>query len=371
MPLPYILFILIALLPFFFRISAIGKKSIFFILLLFIVLVTGLRSEYVGADSVQYYFSFSELNKMSLIRALDTRYDAGYVLFARSVGHFFSSPYAFFFIVALLTFSVAFFFFRRYSKHVFFSILIFFCLEYADFSSLMRQSMALCFLFCSIPFLLRNNIVLFFLFVAVATQFHASAIVGILFFFLDKLRFSRRTIVIFLLSAIVLFLLNKAVWLLVAKMNIGAYALYVDSAYNSMGTSIVNDFIIKVFPSMLFLFLGLKSKEEEMSREENLFFMLSLMNVALSIVALSSLIIGRLCLYFSFAIPIVASYIFLPTCRYKFKPKRLYVNLLLIFVVSFFCVIQIMRPNWMRISPYSPYWAPVNAYGISAAQYFW
>lgn len=371
MPVPYILFILIALVPLIFRIPSAGKKSLFFILLLFIVLVTGLRSEYVGADSVQYYLSYGELNKMSLVQALGTRYDAGYVLFVRLVGHYFSSPYAFFFIVSLLTFSVVFFFFKEYSKHAFFSILVFFCLEYADFSSLMRQSMALCFLLCSVPFLLRGKVLLFLLFVAVATQFHASAIVGILFFFLDKLKFSRRVIVIFLFSAIALFLLNNVVWLLIAQLNIGSYAMYMNSAFNSMGTSVVNDFIIKVFPGLLFLILGLKSKDEELSREENLFFMLSLTNVALSIIALSSLIIGRLCLSFSFAIPIVASYIFLPSCRYKFKPRRLYVNLLLVFIVSFFCVIQIMRPNWMRISPYSPYWAPVDAYGMSMVHYFW
>lgn len=374
MPLPYVGIILLSLLPFTLKEENFiaWKKFLFYALLIFIVTITGLRSQYVGADSVQYFLSFTEINHMTFTEALGTRYAAGYVALVRFVGSLSSSPYVFFFAVSLISFFIAFFFLKKYSSCIFLSVVVFFCLDYANFSSLMRQSLALCILFCGIPFLLKERNILFLVFVGLATLFHASAIVGLFFLILNKITFNKKSILIIISIAIFLAILNSVVWYVIAKINIGSYyaALYVDNPFNTTGTSVINDFLVKVLPGLFTFILVLSVLDFPLTKEENFFCMLSLAYIGISIIALASLILGRISLYFSFSIPIIASYIF-STSKVEFKIKKLYVNILLAFFIVFFSVIQIMRPNWMRITPYSPFWAPVNVYGIDLIRFFW
>ena len=370
MPIPYACFLILSLLPFTLKAEKYTayQKYFFYALLIFIVVITGLRSQYVGTDSISYFLSYSELNNMTLAEAYDTRFEAGYVTLVRLVGFFSLSPYVFFFVISAISFSIAFFLFRKYSGCVFLSILIFFCLEYAHFSHVIRQSLALCILFCGIPCLLKGKKALFILFVVLATLFHESAFVGISFFVLNKIKFSRKTFIIFILIAVVLAVFNNVLWFLIAKLNL-VYAVYATSHYNVSGTNIFNDFMIRVLPGLLVLVFSLSVQKFPLSKEENFFYMLCLTFIGISIIAMSSLIFDRLGFYYSFSVPIVASYIFY-SIKIDFQTKKLYAGILLFFFVAYFSVIQIMRPNWSKITPYSPFWAPVNTYGIESTHYF-
>lgn len=370
MPIPYACFLVLSLLPFTLKAEKYTayQKYFFYALLIFIVVITGLRSQYVGVDSISYFLSYSELNNMTLAEAYDTRFEAGYVTLVRLIGLFSLSPYVFFFVVSVISFSIVFFFLRKYSSCVFLSILIFFCLSYANFVHVMRQSLAECFLLCGIPFLLRGKNILFVLFVALATLFHESAFVGISFLILNKIKFNKKTFAIFISVAVVLAIFNNVLWFLIAKLNL-VYAVYTTTRYNTAGTTIFNAFVIRVLPGLLVLVLCMLVQKTPLSKEKNFFYMLCLAFIGVSIIATSSLIFDRLGLYFSFSVPIVASYIF-SSMKMGFQTKKIIAAVLLIFFVFNFSVIQIMRPNWARITPYTPFWAPVNAYNDGTIRYF-
>ncbi len=374
MPIVYLCFVLISLSVFVLNNDKVLKrirKPFFWGLFIFLVCIMGLRSEYVGADSVQYYLSFNELNQMSLQDALMTRYATGYILFVRFVGFFTRSPYCFFFIVSFATLAIYFRFFSKYSVNVFFSVIVFFCLYWTDFLVLTRQACASCLICLGIPFLLDDRKKIYALFVLGAMLFHESAIIALTFIPLFKLKMTARKIVVCLLCAFFCaeFFL-PLLWKLITLLNVGAYAAYVNSKFNSAGSSVFVDLLIKVFPSLLCLIYGYWSTSQERTKEQNFFLSLNLIGLCFIIIGMKTLILQRLGMYFNIGSVIACSYLFFSKGG-KNISKQILAWGLVVFSVAIFSIIQIERPTWMRISPYSPFWAPFNAYGVDAIQYFW
>lgn len=346
------------------------NKITFILLLFFNIAIVGLRSEYVGADSLQYYLAFNELNEMSFTQALMTRYAQGYILLTRFVGYFARSPYVFFFITALFTISIYFFYLKRFSKNVFFAIIVFFCLNWTLFIAAMRQSYALSFILLGLPFLLNRKKVIFSLFVLIAMQFHSSAFVALCLLPLSSLTINKKTICIFLTSAIFIFSSMTFFWQFVSKYG-GVYASYAISVFNTAGTNIVNDIIIKIIPSLIIFGIAFWGTKEKRDHVTNFFLLVCLLNLCIGIVGLNSLIITRLNGYFDFANPVVATYFLSSNTFRRMRTKIATCLCIIAFFVALFTVIQIERPNWMKITPYSPYWQPINAYGMTMEQYFW
>lgn len=370
MPIIYVAYILAACACMFLSFKPRFPKKIAFLFLLVLnVCIVGLRSEYVGADSVQYYLAFKELNQASLEAAFQTRYAFGYVALNRLVGFFTDSPYVLFFVVGAFSLSVYFWFLKKYSASIFFSIVIFFCSEWTLYIAAMRQSMALACVLLGLPFLFKEKKIIFLLFVFLATQFHTSAIIAISFVFLYSLKITRKTTIVCIACAILLSVLNSLLWKIVALADVGTYANYLDSQFNGKGSSYIVDCCIKIFPALFIFWLGCNTKFQ-MTKKDNFFVVLSLFYLCIRIIALNSIIIDRLSLYFSFSIPILASFLF-DSNRIVQSSRRLLVLFSLFFFVALFCVVQTARPNWMKISPYSPFWKPYNAYYLDMSTYFW
>ena len=370
MPLIYILYILAGCICFgcCFK-PRFPKKIAFLFLLILNICIVGLRSEYVGADSLQYYLAFKELNRASLEAAFQTRYAPGYIALNRLVGFFTDSPYALFFVMGLFSLSVYFYFLKKNSANIFFAIVIFFCSGWELYIVAMRQSMALACILLGLPFLFKEKKIIFLLFVFLATQFHASAIIAAFFVFLYNLKITKKLIIICIVCAALLSVFNFLLGKIVVFVNIGSYANYLDSEFNSAGSSYLVDFCIKVFPALFIFLIGAKAKFQ-MTKEDNFFVVLALFYLCIRIIALNSIIIDRLSLYFSFSTPILASFLF-DSNRIVQSSRRLLISFSLFFFVTLFCAVQITRPNWMKISPYSPFWKPYNAYYLDMSTYFW
>ena len=345
------------------------NKFTFLLLLFFIIAITGLRSEYVGTDSLQNYLAFKELNNMALSHAHATRYALGYVTWTRFIGSFTDSPYVFFFITALLTLSVYFFFLKRYSNSIFSSIIIFFCLNWTLYMVAMRQAYAMMFILLGIPFLLRKKILAFIIFVIIAMQLHSAAIAALLLIPLLKVELNKKNIILFSSVTIFLYFFMDLLWFLVSIFG-KSYMVYMTSDFNTGGTNFIIDIIIKIIPSLFIFYLGYKGCADSKTKEEHFFLTVCLFNICIAIIGLKSVIFTRLNGFFDFANPIVFSY-FLFSKKYKERTIKILTILALLFFVLFFTVIQIERPVWMKISPYSPYWNPINAYGFETIQYFW
>ena len=334
--------------------------------------IMGLRSQYVGADSLQYYLSFIELNNRSLDAALATRYAAGYILFVRLVGLFTNSPYVFFFVSSFVTLSIYFLFLRKYSKNIFMSIIIFFCLNWTAFLVLTRQSLACCCLLIGVPFLLNGRRITFALFVLIAMQFHSSAVVGLAFIPLSQIELNLNKIIVFLVVALVISFCLSLLWKIIPMLGVvNLYASYAGKEQSLAGTSKLVDIIIKFLPAIVCITLGYLSNASERSRANNFWTSLCLISACIKIIAMNSIIFERLSEYFNIAYPLtVANFIF--SDFFNQQTKRLSISVLFcIFCIALFTTVQIVRPNWMKITPYSPFWAPVNAYKLDSVRYFW
>ncbi len=369
MPLVYSFYLLFNVIFLFSCGQNIRKKKIFFFLsLLMIVCIAGFRSEFVGSDSLQYYLAFSELNDMSANDAYHQRYSFGYVALNRLVGCFSMSPYMLFFLIALFTFSAYYFFLKKYSINIFLSIIVFFSFNFAIFLTVGRQAIATSVILFSLSFLFKKRYVVFAFFVGIASLFHPSAIIAILFIVCYKCKISYRTILVFLISSFGLIFLINYLWEIVAMLNISNYFSYQETSFNSSGSSIIVNYIIRVFPGLLCLFLGYE-KKRNYSCSENFFLILCLVHVCISNIACFSIIFERLSLYSGIAIPVVSTY-FLSSNYLNKETKTLYLLVLLLYSISFFEITQTLRPEWFKITPYSPFWEPYNAYGFSAFEYF-
>lgn len=371
MPTVYTYFILAAFSALMISFTNLKKlnRLTFLLLLFFIIAITGLRSEYVGTDSLQYYLTFKELNSMALSHAYGTRYAIGYVTWTRFIGSFIDSPYAFFFITASITLSVYFYFLKRYSINIYSSIIVFFCLNWTLYMVAMRQAYAMIFILLGIPFLLQRKLIFFIVFVIIAMQFHSAAITALFLIPLLKIELNKKNIAIFCGVTIFLFFSMNILWLLVRTFG-GAYAQYMAGDYDVGGTSFINDIIIKIMPSLFIFCLGYWGCKNKASKENRFFLTVCLFNICIAVIGLNSVIFTRLNGYFDFANPIVFSY-FLASNQIKKSSAKSLTMLALLLFVAFFTVIQIARPEWMKISPYSPFWSPVNEYGLYATQYFW
>ena len=346
-------------------------KINYWVLFAVLVSIMGLRSQYVGADSVQYYLTFKELNNFSLEAALDTRYAAGYVLFVRFVGLFSNSPYVFFFVVSLVTLAIYFVFLKKYSKNVFLAILVFFCLNWSNFLVLTREVIAVSCLIIGLPFLMKEKKIVFSIFVLLAMQFHASAIIAILWIPLYDMNLSKNKTLVFIGAAVILTQVLPLLWTLISYIpGAGIYRNYELSTMNAAGTSKVVDFFIKLFPAICgFIFAAVVEKHEQ-TKENYFFTKLCLVNICIVIIGMNSVILARLGLYFSIALPIVSSNFLFSNFSDRFSRYNL-IAMFAVYCIALFLTIQLERPNWMKITPYSPFWQPVDVYNIDATHYFW
>lgn len=142
---------------------------------LVLFLVIGLRFD-IGADYSQYYTNFQK----ALQRGDELEYEPlNNILF--KLLRFTESPQFIIASYALVTLLLAFHTIREYSNNLYIGILTYTALFYLGIFSTMRQGLAASIVLSSYPFLRNNQYWKYFLICIVASLFHYSAFISILF----------------------------------------------------------------------------------------------------------------------------------------------------------------------------------------------
>ena len=159
------------------------KSMLVFVYALFVFQV-GLRWQ-TGTDWETYLLHFEEINNFSDVYYTITGFEQGYSFFVLIVKYLWSSYTAFLVIHALLYYVLVFSAFKKLSPYIFISLLVFYATSMGVMGS-NRQLIALGICLFAMRYVVNKNALKFFLLVGFAFLFHSTAVLFIVYYFLNR-----------------------------------------------------------------------------------------------------------------------------------------------------------------------------------------
>lgn len=160
------------------------KNKKYYLIMMFVILTffSGLRGIDVGIDTKSYVAIFNQVNMQPLMDSFNnSRIENGYILLNYVVGRFTDNPQAILLITSIIinySFARAIY---KYSDNVAISTFIHVMFFYNSTMNLIRQYIALSIFLFGLDYLLRKDRLKFILVVLVASLFHSSSLILIIF----------------------------------------------------------------------------------------------------------------------------------------------------------------------------------------------
>lgn len=178
--------------------SVSSKKQIWILTCGVILFFVGLRSYYVGNDTIGYINRFFVLRNYSYadIASFDYR-DIGYFYFVKTIGLFTSSPTIFLFITSFVSLIGVFVTAHRYSEYPI--LVLFFFITLGNFLFVftgIRQAIAMSICLLSLPYIEKRKVVPFVLIVLLASGIHHSAIIFLPTYFLSQRKINSNNLIL-------------------------------------------------------------------------------------------------------------------------------------------------------------------------------
>ncbi|MBQ7850803.1 MAG: EpsG family protein [Clostridia bacterium] len=273
-----------------------------------LLILIGCRHISVGADTEQYEYLYS----ISAQQISPEKYDQGYYLFSNFFHRLGFSYTAYNFVVALVLVSTLVLFYATYSKNIAFSTLVFMTIGLLPmYMSGTRQSLAIS--ICLIAMIWADkhrgivHVVISCLLVALASTFHASAVVGFaaIALIILRLRLSKQSLLILILVAAAA---------MVYRNYVARFAQYfVPEKYMSYDLNAdyrINPLLILIsilIPAFCVIFDTEVQYDGKYSAERTWLYLFSCVNILLTILAQNSMYFSRLAYYFVHANSIIIS----------------------------------------------------------------
>lgn len=179
-----------------------------FILTLWMILLIGLRSVSVGIDTYGYsiYYPKYSNTKFNIVDLLSINEDTGYVLLCRIVGGYLHFSWnAFCLLSASIYIIPVIVLIKKYSPNIAFSLLIFALSVYFTFPmSTIRQSLAIGITLLAYFEFKNKKIIPSILWILLASTFHKSALIFLLFLIVIPLKLTDKKIVIWFVCLLII-----------------------------------------------------------------------------------------------------------------------------------------------------------------------
>lgn len=321
------------------------KKNIFlfgsFVVLFFIM---GFRTENIGTDTKMYSFIFQKYANMSM-REIMVSGDSAiiYALYNKIVSFFSTSTYAIIVANSLVICVLTMIFIKNNSKNVILST-IYFCTFYHFFNAMniSRQYIAIMLVANSLYFLREKNAKKFIIINVIATLIHNTAIISFIMLPWLFLKKNKRNLYIFLgILFIAALFFDK--FLVIFSSLFTHYDLYfTNNLINDVGAN--KKVIITLIYVFISILLGMILKNEKIKNTEEyeefyLYYLVNFVAIILGIVALKTMLITRIEMYFS-----IFAIIYIPKVYNKFKDK-LIINIGFTMIMLIPMIIQLSNNN--------------------------
>jgi hypothetical protein len=166
------------------HLTTVQHKSMSVFVYLLFVLQVGLRWQ-TGTDWDTYLLHFEEINNISDVYYSITGFEQGYSLFVLLVKSFWNSYTAFLLIHALVYYAFVFSAFKKLSPYLFISLLVFYATNMGVLGS-NRQLIALGLCLYALRYVINKNAIKFSLLIILAFLFHSTAIMFVVYYFLNR-----------------------------------------------------------------------------------------------------------------------------------------------------------------------------------------
>lgn len=337
------------------------KKVLVFFSFGVLFLLSALRSSEVGNDTHNYVDIFNHIEDFDS-EDYDGHFEIGYMFLNYLSKNIAESQQTILIVTSIIIFGGYARFILKYSNMVWLSIFLFFTNGFFTFAlSGIRQSIAIVILLFSYDFLRSNRFLKFTALVLFASLFHSSAVLFLISYFVTRLRWNLITALSFLF--ITLFLYFGFDSLLSVVFGLFTVYQYYDGGIYFGDTRLASILNLLIGCSILLCCILLRSYKEEnyirvnnndiCVRDNEKMLLLVCTSVAIIFVSLKLNLLDRAAMYFN-----AFSIVLLPNSIKMLQGKKIYLFVIPLIVGAFFCyasIIQIMRPEWNRIYPYTFY----------------
>lgn len=357
----FVLMAYIALVGMIVRPSKSKRRKVVFLALAFAALagIAGLRSSSVGADTIGYYLGYTFIGRNGFDAFDMVRYEPGFTALCLALYQVSQAPQ--FLLLAtsvLLNVLVAVFLYRNSENAVLSTYLYVALAIYTQYMCLMRQAIAIAIVINAVSLLLKKRRVLFILLVILAATFHRSAMVCLVFLFVEWIGFGSKHIVAYLAICVIVFLYASALSDFVATL------LSRDRLYREkyMGSNYYGALIKMLFHAALsfvalnYIELGKRRGIIADDVKTQLIEHALMLWVVFSILGVRIQIWGRIACYFQ---PFILVGIPLALRVPSPKERQLITAVICIVALAHFVVIGVFRPEWQDVIPYT-----VNGHAI-------
>ena len=323
-----------------------NENFLFWLIFVLFVLHDGLRWE-TGTDWVNYYRYFQEC-----LYAEWEQFEPGYVAFSKFIRSFTSDYTIFLFCEAIIVWMLIFVTIKKYSPH---PIITTFCL-YCTLLPLLgmnRQYIALAISVFSIRFIYERKFVYFIICILCACEFHSSAMIFFISYFLNKKFELKYYYLAVLFSVLILNLgvVNKLDMSFLSSISEGvderlvAYAEKVDM-------SLANSSLFGILRKTFWLFLAYPLVKKNVDVYMPLFFNLYFLSLLIYIIFNGSsfqIIVSRASIYFSLYEILLISYAIF------YSKYILMKNSLLLFVLFYYSFLLYKNITFYTIGNFNPF----------------
>lgn len=214
-----------------------------------LIIVAALRDESVGRDLAAHYAenfrTIAELSWSSLAQFSNSSgYELGYVYFCKLLSVISSNTQWFIFAVSVIIFgSLGRFIYKNSEDVVFSTFLVIFSCVYYMFLTMIRQGLAISILLLGYEILNSerkrcDRYIKFIFVVMLATCFHQSAILGLIFILFDFFKFKKEYIILAVAGTLFFYFMYDKIYLFVLQFmgNSERYMAHISSATEGVGS---------------------------------------------------------------------------------------------------------------------------------------
>lgn len=332
----------IAIISQFVRVEQKRRKFLLITLGTLLVLYAGLRGEYSLTDTDSYYGHFQGVSDRGAFWDVPyERFEHGYLIFEKFFHQNISDdPAWLIFCVSLLVFTVVIYTIYKECENIWLAVFLYIAFYvYVPHICAVRQSLAMLLCFISFFCMKRKKIIFAVALIALASTFHTSAIVFYLVIPLMYLPVSRRTTLLAIIGALVLF---SGLGVILEFMG------ETDSTYLSGDMYKMANYLSLLRLGIMWLFIY-KFNENLKDKDVRMLYWMSIMVVVMTFLALKLTVLSRTADYFTLFIIIL----FVNSIRNVRAPLR-----------SAICVfaIAIGMANAYVVYTYRAYWNHIDEY---------
>ncbi|CUO14510.1 Uncharacterised protein [Turicibacter sanguinis] len=333
------------------------RKEKYFLCITFLILaiVAGIRNYTVGYDTPQYVIAYKKAAGLSFSQFSLLRYEYGFTFLCVLLNKITANPQILIFITSLfINFSIV-KFISKNSKNKLLSILIYLLLNhYFFYTSAMRQALAVSIILLGFDNLKNKKYIKFTLYVLIASLFHQSAILALLFILFNNKKYNKNFVYQLLIIFVVFFIFGKNIFNFLVRLSprLAGYStskFNVENYFGAFFQFILNLILFGI--GYLITYKYEKNLLKDRKNPNNIYIgILAVANI-FSLLTMKVSIFNRFSPYFSIFI-----IIWLPNSIVKIQNPKNKIFITTVIVSCLFCywvIINYFRPEWYGMIPYS------------------